>query len=112
VSERKPSIVCVVESWLSDEISDKEIEIESYTIVRLDRNRQGGGVIMYIHTLLSWRVLLRGTDGLEFLALQVAPASNSKFKFYMSCCYRAPSSSPTLRLVKYLAISHADECNK
>ena len=34
-----PSIICIVETWLSENISDSEISIENYQIARLDRNR-------------------------------------------------------------------------
>ena len=44
-----PSIICIVETWLSENISDSEISIENYQIVRLNRNRHGGGVLVYIH---------------------------------------------------------------
>ena len=36
-----PGFVCVVETWLSDEIDDSEICIQGYTSVRLDRTRHG-----------------------------------------------------------------------
>ena len=38
-----PAVICIVESWLSDDILDAEISIDGYHIVRLDRNRYGGG---------------------------------------------------------------------
>ena len=43
----KPDVVCLVESWLCDDISDNEIKIPGYQLYRLDRNRHGGGVLMY-----------------------------------------------------------------
>ena len=55
-----------MESWLSEDI---EISIKNYDVVRLDRNRHGGGVLIYIHTSLTWEVLLRGPNTLEFLTL-------------------------------------------
>ena len=48
VELHNPDVVCVVESWLSTEIQNSEIHIPDYFIVRLDRNRHGGGVIMFI----------------------------------------------------------------
>ena len=42
----KPDMVCLVESWLCDDINDNEIKIPRYQH-RLDRNRHGGGVLMY-----------------------------------------------------------------
>ena len=43
-----PKVMCIVESWLSDEISDNELVIDNYQILQLDRNRHGGGIVMYI----------------------------------------------------------------
>ena len=48
VRVRRPLVVCIVESWLSHDISDDEICIDNYQICRLDRNRHGGGVLMYV----------------------------------------------------------------
>ena len=39
-------ILC--ETFLDDNIADNEICIEGYTIVKKNRNRHGGGVILYI----------------------------------------------------------------
>ena len=48
-----PQVMCIVESWLSDEISDNELVIDNYQILRLNRNRHGGGIVMYVHSSLS-----------------------------------------------------------
>ena len=53
VRAQNPSIVFIVESWISEDIQDCEISIEDYHIVRLDRNRHGGGIIIYIHVSLN-----------------------------------------------------------
>ena len=46
-------VVCVVETWLGEEITDSEISLPDYQLYRLDRNRHGGGVLicMYIITI-------------------------------------------------------------
>ena len=43
-----PDIICVVETWLHEDILDSEISIEGFSIMRLDRTRHGGGVIVYV----------------------------------------------------------------
>lgn len=48
-----PSFVSVVESWLGSEIDDSEVSIQGYNIVRLDRSRHGGGIVMYVHNSFS-----------------------------------------------------------
>ena len=42
----EPHCVFIVESWLSQDIADSELFIPNYSIVRLDRNRHGGGVLI------------------------------------------------------------------
>ena len=54
---RKPFIICIVESWLSHDISDDELFITGYHIHRLDRDRHGGGVLMYTHVSLLYKHL-------------------------------------------------------
>ena len=41
----KPHLICIVETWLDSNITDREIHTENYDIIRRDRNRQGGGVV-------------------------------------------------------------------
>ena len=60
-------------------------------IVRLDRNRHSGGIIIYIHVSLNWEVLLRGPNNLEFIALSISPVF-SNVKHCVSVLYRPPSS--------------------
>ena len=44
----KPTIIGITESKLDGTIPDSEVEIDGYTIFRCDRNRNGGGVALYI----------------------------------------------------------------
>ena len=44
----KPGIVCIVETWLGSDVLDSEICIPDYELTRLDRDRQGGGVIVML----------------------------------------------------------------
>ena len=91
VRAQNPSIVFIVESWISEDIQDCKISIEDYHIVRLDRNRHGGGIIIYIHVSLNWEVLLRGPNNLDFIALSIRPVF-SNVKHCVSVLYRPPSS--------------------
>ena len=43
-----PHVICVVESWLSSDISNSKFSIPNYRSFRLDRNRHGGGLIVYV----------------------------------------------------------------
>ena len=72
MSTQHPHIVCVVETWLSPDISDNELQISDYQLVRLDRDRHGGGILMYVHFSVYFKVLIfSGPYNLEFLALSL-----------------------------------------
>ena len=45
----KPDIICIVEIWLDNNISDNELAMQDYQLFRLDRNRHGGGIALYVH---------------------------------------------------------------
>ena len=36
-----PDIICVVESWLDSDITDSEISVQGFSVIRLDRCRHG-----------------------------------------------------------------------
>lgn len=87
-----PSIICVTESWLNHEITDNELSIPGYHLVRLDRSRNGGGVVFYVSANLNFSVLPK-CDGLELLSIVI---SNGSCKVCISLFYRPPSSSPLI----------------
>ena len=91
VQAHNPSMICVVETWLSSDIADSEISLEDYHIIRLDRNRHGGGVLIYIHSSLSWDILFNGSFDLELIVLSVSLPQSST-KHCISVLYRPPSS--------------------
>ena len=48
----RPAFLCI--TWLDDTVPDSEIDIENYFVQRKDRNRQVGGVCIYIRKDLSF----------------------------------------------------------
>ena len=48
IDSHQPDVICITESWLCSNIQDSEILIPGYQSLRHDRNRSGGGVLMYI----------------------------------------------------------------
>ena len=59
-----------------------------YQLARLDRNRHGGGILIYVHTS---HVLFERPSNLELLAISVnSPCSSHKF--CIALFYRPPSS--------------------
>ena len=48
VDIQRPDVICITESWLCSDIQNSEIAIPGYQTLRLDRNRHGGGILMYV----------------------------------------------------------------
>ena len=92
----KPDVICIVETWLDHNITNNELAIQGYQLFRLDRNRHGGGIALYVHLSLSCNILLTGGPfELEFISLSVS--SQSSFcKFCICLFYRPPSSSVSI----------------
>ena len=104
VVAHNPSVICIVESWLSENIDDNEISIDNYHITRLDRNRHGGGVLAYVHNSLTCEILLKGPNDLELIALLVSSVHTTA-KHCISVLYRPPSS-PVSFLVNLCTTLH------
>jgi len=91
VDTQQPHIVSIVETWLSSEISDNEIFLQGYQVLRLDRNRHGGGILMFIHESLVPKVVVAGPSDLELLIISVHNHMSS-CKHHIGLFYRPPSS--------------------
>jgi len=61
-----------------------------YQVIRLDRNRHGGGFVIYVHNAISVGVLLSGPNELEFLAVSLC-SPNSTRNHCIALLYRSPS---------------------
>ena len=46
-------MLCIVESWLSTDIENNELTINNYHLVRHDRNRHGGCIVMLFSISVS-----------------------------------------------------------
>ena len=95
-SNYSPHIICVVETWLSSEISDSEILIPNYMSFRLDRSRHGGGIAVFVKSSLSVSAL-PFTPNLEFLPPSIKPSNH--YSFTLGTFYRPPNSDSALRLL-------------
>ena len=88
-----PDIVCIVETWLDSGISNDKLTIPGYCITRLDRNRHGGGVLMYVRCSLQTQVLSSGPSDLELLLISV---NNVNLRYCIGLFYRPPSSTSVI----------------
>ena len=91
VDTQNPHIVCIVDTWLSDDISDNEVSLEGYQVILLDRNRHGGGILIFVHDSLVSKVVMAGPSSLELLIISVSNHVNT-YKHHLGLFYRPPSS--------------------
>ena len=93
VAAKNPDLICIVETWLSADITVAEIDVPGYIPCRCDRDRHGGGVMLYIRNTFQFTYLPNPLEGLEplpsILQHSVIPA-----RFCVSIFYRPPSSAP------------------
>ncbi len=82
--------MCITESWLDSSITDNELCIDEYSIIRLDRNRHGGGVALYIDYMLRHKIIYLGNVNFECVIVTVNVGS---CKICVGVVYRPPSSS-------------------
>ena len=83
-----PDVICVVESWLSNEISDFEIAIDGYLVHCVDRNRHGGGVLVYTKDKFLCEVITHQHDLLEIISFSLHNGVN---KVCFSLLFLSPS---------------------
>ena len=82
-SPSHPDIVCLVETWLSVDVLDSEVFIPNYSVVGLDRNRHGGGVLVYVHSSITYNVLLCGHANLELIVVSLLRNNFKLFKCFL-----------------------------
>ena len=85
-------VISLNETMLDITISNQEIKIKGYNIVRKDRNRHGGGVAMYIRSTINYSVRDDLSDeNIETITVEITkPKSKS---FLINSWYRPPNSS-------------------
>ncbi len=53
----KVGIFCLTETWIDSSVTNNEIKVDNYNVIRKDRNRQGGGVCIFIRSDINFNVL-------------------------------------------------------
>ena len=91
-----PDIVCIVETWLDHTVDNSEIFIQGYCVHRLDRNRHGGGVLLFVKDVFTCSVLYKGDFELEFIVLSIKQSVTTSPEFCIALFYRPPSSDNTV----------------
>ena len=101
-----PDIICITESWLDENITDDKLCLPGFNLLRLDRNRHGGGVAMYINDLFLYRVIF-SCNLLECLTVSI---SFGACKFCVCLFYRPPNSSADTLDNLYINLCNLDVC--
>ncbi len=52
-----PDLIVFTETWLDSDTPDESVTLRGYSIVRKDRNKFGGGIIIYVSLKLSFVVI-------------------------------------------------------
>ena len=89
-------ILAINESKIDDTVSDNEMHINGYNIIRNDRNRNGGGVLMYIGKPVSFSerndlVPDSLPDSLQIICIEIKKPYNKSF--LVCAWYRPPSTN-------------------
>ena len=90
--DKKIDVLALNETRLDSSISDELLAMDGYDIIRADRNRNGGGVCIYIRCHVNYEKCFDLIPtGLEAVCLEIKQ-SNSR-SFIISSIYRPPSAS-------------------
>lgn len=95
----KAAVICITETWLDNSVINSEIEIPGYNVIRKDRNKNGGGVCMYIKTCLAFnqRTDLE-VEKLEAIWCEILLPKTKPI--VIGCCYRPPKQNNFIELLE------------
>lgn len=104
-------VFAINETKIDIYVTDNEINIPGYTVIRRDRNRFGGGVAVYIREVYSFceRKDLN-VDCLEMISIEICKPRNKAF--LISAWYRPPNSEIELFNAFEIFLSKCDDENK
>lgn len=100
---RDTCIIALTETWLDESISDTEVSLDNFTVIRSDRTGQsgktcGGGVCLFINHKWANNIKVHRklcTPHLEMLTLSIRPyyLPREFSTVVVSCVYVAPSAN-------------------
>ena len=79
------------ETWLDSSISGSKIQLHGYSLVRRDKTRRKGGVLIYVSSKLDYKVIQQFENDqpdLQCLWMEITPPKTKGFIF--CSCYRPP----------------------
>lgn len=92
----RPDIFCITGTWLNSNISNLELAIDGYKIIRRDRTdgRRGGGVCLYYNYNKLSIDLLKSDLNFESIILQIKHNMSKAYK--LTIIYKPPETDLNL----------------
>ena len=91
LNRTKAAILAISESWLDNTVTNAELNIDGYSVLRKDRNRHGGGVCIYINNNLNYDVKNNTVPDIEYIAIDLLLPKTRPITF--GVFYRPPNDS-------------------
>ena len=92
VNQYKPDIITLSETWLTNKISNNEIELTNYVLHRADRGLRGGGVATFVLSNLASEVITPEIEPSNFECLFVKVILHENKYITIGNIYRPPSA--------------------
>lgn len=110
IKDSNLDILALSETKLDGKINDSEINVNGFDLYRLDRDRHGGGVAVYIRNQFS-SIKIRNLLNDQFESLWVKVKPNKGKASYVGVVYRSPSTKRPLENVEHLC-TYLNNCIK
>ena len=88
----KAAIICVSETWLDSSVTDTEINTPGYLVTCRDRNREGGGVCIYVREDLAFNPRNDLNDS-ELESVWIELCLPKTKPILIGCAYRPPKKT-------------------
>ena len=72
-----PHVLCLNETWLDSSINDGEIQLDGYSLVRRDKTRRKGGVLVCVSCNLTYDIIQEFESDLSELRIRMPVAGNN-----------------------------------
>ena len=83
------NIVAINETRLDPTIADNLVQIDGYTILRKDRNTNGGGVCLYLRSTINYKIRDNFVNEFEVLTVDIMKPNSRTFN--VTVLYRPAS---------------------
>jgi exonuclease III len=92
LADIKLDILCISESYLDDTVLNSEVKVDGYQLVRNDRNRNGGGVLIYLRDSIAFKDRSDLSDkNVECRWIEIQEVKENPI--LIGCFYRPPSAN-------------------